>query len=241
MPPLYTLCLVVAAVALSGCASVNPLNDPTRSRIAADVANVEGPRDILYESQEKGGLEVSYSLSFYGKEELPGYRLNLIFRNKGDLLTTVEPRVYLRDASGFVIEPSTYSAYAAYASALAGTPVPSLPTVAAGNYYHSGTVTSTSGDRYSYSGYTSSVPSGGFLQGYAQGAAIRAANASRDGLTMLRWANQYWLKDGYFLLGGAAASGALYFPANAIGKLPLSLTVSVGSDRFDFKTISAAK
>ncbi len=245
MRSLSALRFAVAAVALSGCASVNHLNDPARSHMFTDVANILKPREIPYETQEKGGLAVSYSLSFFGGNDFSGYRLTLIFRSKREYPTYLKPKLQLRDATGFVIEPYTYSAFTAYAAAMAGTSVPAMPTSAAEQYYQSGTITSMTGDRYSYSGYTSSAPSGGFgggfADGLAQGAVIAAANNRRDGLNMLLWANQYWLKDGYGLLSGTAVSGALFFPANSVGKLPLSLSIDAGDEHFEFKTIAAMK
>lgn len=247
MMSLTSVRFVIVAAALSGCASapINHLNDPARSHMFTDVANILKPREIPYETQEKGGLAVNYSLSFFGGEDFSGYRLTLIFRSNREYPSYIEPRVHLRDAAGFIIQPATYSAFVAYAAAMAGTNVPPMPTASGERYYHSGTITSTTGSQLRYSGYTSSVPSGGFAGGFAdgltQGAAIAAANNRRNGINMLLWANQYWLKEAYGLLSGTAVSGALFFPANSVGKLPLSLSIDAGDEHFEFKTIAATK
>lgn len=231
------------AISLSGCASVAHLNDPARSANALDVATLLGPREIPYESQERNGLRISYSLMF-ARLGQAGYRLTLVFRNVGNDEKQVAPIVALQDASGLLISPSSYDGMMAIGAALAGTPIPSSqgssePT----RYYNSGTMRDwASGRTGDYSGYTSTAPSGGFAGGFARGVAraeaMGAASDREEGRLVMQWTSAFWLRSDYRLPPGSAASGALFFPSPKLGPLPLKLTVDAGGSRFEFLTTS---
>jgi hypothetical protein len=232
-----------ALLLVSGCATspVVQLNDPTRSTPSLDVANLLPPRNIPYETVEKGGISLGYNLFFAKGGSLSGYRLTLVIRNNTSARRLLEPAVSLQDAGGFLVPPYAYQAFVTEAASLAGTAVPALPVQAQSNYYNSGTIrNTTTGNTYTYSGNTTAAPAGGFAggfaQGMAQGAAIRAVNDREEGRLMLRWANAFWLKSDYDLPPGTAASGALFFPAANLGQVPLRLTVEVGGERFEFVT-----
>lgn len=241
---LFPACLFLALM-VSGCGSARlvHLNDPTRSSPAPDVANLLPPRNIPYETIERAGLSIGYNLFFAKSGNLSGYRLTLVIRNKTHLRITVEPTVSLQDANGFLIPPYAYQSFVSEAAALAGTAIPYVPIQAPSSYYSTGTVrNTTTGTNYSYSDTTTSAPSGGFAggfaQGMAQGAAIRTANDREEGRLMLRWANSFWLKRGYDLPPGTATSGALFFPAAALGQVPLKLVIEANGEKFEFITAS---
>lgn len=246
MPPFRRTVITIAAIAIvsfvSGCVSpIIQLNDPARSSPALDVANLLPPRNIPYETVEKGGISVGYNLFFASSGNLSGYRLTLIIRNNTRSRQMLEPMVSLQDAGGFLVSPYAYQAFVAEAASLAGTAVPLVPVQSQSNYYSSGTIrNTTTGNAYAYSGTTTSAPSGGFAsgfaQGMAQGAAIRAANDREEGRLMLRWANTFWLRSSYDLSPGIAASGALFFPAATLGQVPLRLNIEVGGEKFEFVT-----
>jgi len=234
---------LLTVITTAGCASVVQLNDPAKSAAALDVANLESPRKIPYELQERNGLKVIYNLSFILRGNFTGYRLTLIFKNEGSQPRVIEPRIAVQDSAGMVLSPNSYEAVMTQAAALAGTPV--SPILAAGptatTYYQTGTVrNTTSGTTYQYSGSSTPVPSGGFAaglaSGFAQGAAMRAASDHREGVMMLRWTNAFYLKRKYELPSGAVASGALLFPAASMPQLPMKLTIEVAGERFDFVT-----
>lgn len=243
-------------VSLAGCGTLHHLNDPGRSRQGLDVANLLPPRDIPYETVEKNGIAISHNLFFAKSDSFSGYRLTLIFRNTGTAPRIVKPRISMRDSNGFIVLPYDYDAFVAEAASLAGTEVPPIPPEPQPTlHFHSGTISSSyTGNTYahsgatsysgtsSYSGTTVSVPAGGFASGFArglaQGAAIRAMRDRAEGRLLVRWANAFWLRGAYELPAGAAASGALFFPASQIGQLPLRLVVEAGSEQFEFTTIA---
>jgi hypothetical protein len=240
--PLCFIAAVLAVSLLGACGTTRHLNDPSRSRQGVDVANLLSPRNIPYETAEKDGVSVAYNLFYAKSDNLAGYRLTLIFRNKTGSKQMLQPVISLQDANGFIIPPYEYQAFVAEAASLAGTTVPIVPVPNQTNYYHSGTIRNVAtGNAYSYSGTTASTP--GFAQGLAQGMAQARANqaqADREhGRLMLRWANSYWLKSAYNLPPGAAASGALFFPAAQPGRLPLRLNVELAGHAFEFVTITA--
>lgn len=225
--------IVVCIIFLfSGCSTTQPtqhLNDPLRSHTSLDVASISSPEEIPYETKEGNILSVSYNLSFDEGDEFSGYRLTLVFQNLSASPIVIKPGILLQDASGFLIQSYTYEAFINEAAILAGTNVPIR--------------SNTSGV---YKPPTSGGAAGSFAQGLADGwargsaqAAANQAQSDRDeGKLMLRWANSYWLKSSYELPPGASISGALYFPANRLGKLPLHLIIETGIERFDFSTIS---
>lgn len=236
--------LFVLLMSACGTSPVVQLNEPTRSSTALDVANLLPPRNIPYETVEKGGISLGYNLFFAKGGNLSGYRLTLVIRNNTSARRLLEPAVSLQDAGGFLVPPYAYQAFVTEAALLAGTAVPAIPVQAQSNYYNTGTIrNTTTGNTYAYSGTTTVAPAGGFAggfaQGMAQGAAIRARNDREEGHKMLRWANAFWLKSAYDLPPGTAASGSLFFPASNLGQLPLRLTIETGGEKFQF--VTAAK
>ena len=238
-----TVSLAALTLLVSACATspVMQLNEPARSAPALDVANLLPPRNIPYETLEKGGVSLGYNLFFSKGGNLSGYRLTLVIRNNTAARKVIEPVVSLQDAGGFQVPPYSYQAFVTEAASLAGTAVPATPVQAQSNYYNSGTIRSTTtGNTYTYSGTTTTAPAGGFANGFArgmaQGAAMQAGQDREEGRLMLRWANAFWLKSGYDLPPGAAASGALFFPAANLGQVPLRLTVEIDGQKFEFVT-----
>lgn len=242
---------VMLPAALAGCAtgSLLHLNEPARSQPSIDVANLLSPREIPYETQEQSGIAVSYNLFFVKQGNFSGYRLTLIFRNNTDRTEVFVPAVVLRDASGLLLYPDTYADFMSLAAALAGTAVPPFPVAQSDSYYHQGTIISPSGRAYTYSGTTTSAPSGGFAgglasglsQGIAMGAAARAARDREEGRLMLKWGSSYWLKEQYTVPPKSAVAGALFFSSPALGNLPLSVFVAVDQGLFEFKTVASAR
>lgn len=233
-----TLLLIITA----GCAPLTHLNDPARSQPARDVANLLAAREIPYETQERGGIAVSYNIMHAASQAFTGYRLTLIFRNTGSAAQVITPQIRLQDATGLIVPPSSYEAVMTQAAVLAGTPVtPYVAATPSTAYYHTGTIRSmTTGSTLHYSGQTTSMPSGGFAggmaSGIAQGAALSGARARQEGQTLLRWANSYYLKSRYQVPPQSAVAGALLFPAAHVGPLPLKLTIEAGGEKFEFLT-----
>lgn len=237
---------------LSGCASLQHLNEPARSAMAVDVANLLAEREIPYETVEKGGLSVSYNALSMRGSSFDGYRLTLMFWNKSDQSMRIEPVVEIEDGRGFMLEPYSFDAFMAEAAAMAGVSVPaSMPAPSVGsNSLHRGTVTNTTtGRTYSYSGSTSTAPSGGAVGGFAAGlvqgmANARAANAAStqyEGRMWMKWGNRFWLKNVYDIPPRKAASGALIVPTTRYGDLPLHITIRANGERFDFQTVGNLK
>jgi hypothetical protein len=228
---------------LTGCA-VGPqqLNDPARAVMALDTANLLPPRQIPFETQRAGSIDVSYNLFFVKGDNFSGYRLTLILRNVGATVETVVPSIELRDAAGFLVAPYEFGAFISEAAILAGTAVPAVAVAQQSSFYSTGTVRNVNtGNVATFSGTTRSIPSGGFAQGFAQGAAqgaaMRARNDRDEGRLMMRWANSFWLKSNYVLPPGTAVTGALLFPASQVGAMPLRLTVGTGNTALEFLTV----
>jgi len=238
---------VMLPTLLGGCATGSPLhlNEPARSQASVDVANLRAPREVPYETQEQEGIAVRYNLFFLKDDNFSGYRLTLILRNNTNRPEVFMPEVLLRDATGLVLQPDTYEGFMSLAAALAGTSVPPIPVAQNDRYYHQGAVTSPSGRTYTYSGTTTSDPSGdaagSFARGFAQGRAMRAARDREDGRLMLRWGTSYWLKERYTVPPKSAVSGALLFSSRALTNLPLTITVNLAQRQFEFKTVTSAR
>lgn len=231
---------------LGGCASsMVSLNDPGRSFMAPDLANLLDPRDIPYEIKEVDGIEVGYSLMFSNADNSQGYRLTLVFRNKGKEPRVISPIVALEDASKIQIPAYAYESFVTNGAVLSGTRIPAISVSQPSSYYSIGTIRNTStGNSFAYSGTTSSAPYGaaggfasGFAQGIAQGAAVKAQQDREDGLLMMRWANAYWLKNTYSLQPGSGAVGALFFPSPKIGELPLNLKIELSGQTAVFNSV----
>lgn len=239
-----TLATVVIAAFLTGCAGVQQLNDPALSKNDLDVANLLAPRQIPYETKSVDGVSVSHNLFYAASGNMDGYRATLIIRNDTDQTITFKPDLLFKDASGFIIQPYSYGGFVQFAAALAGTYVPPISNSTNNSYYSSGTITSNTGERYNYAGTTTQNSggfAGGFASGWAKGMAQKAANDQEEGRVMLQWANSFWLKDSYTLPPKSAVSGALFYPAPKLGQLPIQFTVSLGSRKYEFLTVSAAK
>lgn len=232
------------AVLLAGCSTLQYLNEPTRSQAIIVTTSTAERNAAPYETLEKGGLSVSYNLVFEESKHLPGYRLTLVFRNAGVTPRHLEPKISIRDSTGFPLASASYEIFMMQAALLAGTAIPAIavstqPT----SYYHSGTVTSNvSGNRYSYSGTSMPAPSAagsfvsGFGGGFAMGTAIAAAKSRKEGHRLLSWADQQWLKVAYDVPPEAFASGGLFFPAETIENLPFKIRVEVDGELFEFIT-----
>jgi len=238
--------IAVTVFLLGGCAAPwTHLNDPARSTFARDVANLLPPRDIPYETSEKDGVAVSYNLFHSQGGNFAGYRLTLIIKNSMSVPQFLRPSVSLQEANGLLVQPWSYEAFVNVAATLAGTPVPPFPIQNQQNsFYSSGTITNTTtGTTYNYATSTAPAKSpvgsfaAGLAQGMAQGAARRAADDREEGQMMMRWANSFWLRNGYQVPSGAAVSGALFFPASAVGQAPLRLTVEVNGKQFVFTSV----
>lgn len=235
---------------LSGCAMfpIGSINDPAKSALGPNLVPI-GPvgkystRNLLYENQTVGNIEVSYNLyqGYILQNQI--YWLTLVIKNKGDVATEVSPLVELEDTAGIEIPAHTYEGFMYMASSLAtGAPVviPTAPTTQSTRTTHSGTVTSTSGNTYYYSGTSRTRQSGaesfttGFSQGAAVGAAIRAREMNEGAQLLTSWADSYWLRDRYTIKPGGGVVGTLTFPAPKA--TPLVLQVSIGDKKYRFST-----
>lgn len=244
MKKMIRLVIIAITVFLAGCAGMQQLNDPALSQNDIDVANLLRPREIPYETKNINGISVSYNMFYAGSGNIKGYRATLIFRNNSEQTITINPELLLKDAGGFIVQPYSYNGFVQYAAALAGTHVPNIPSSNNNSYYSSGTITSNSGERYAYSGTTTQNSGGfggGFASGFAKGMAQAAADDQEEGRLMLQWANSFWLKDSYTLPPKSAAYGALLYPAQKLGQLPIQFTISLGDRKYEFLTASAAK
>jgi hypothetical protein len=133
------ICLMT--LILQGCASsVVHLNEPSRSLIAPDLANLLKTRDIPYEIKEIDGVEIGYSLTHYDSDNFPGYRLTLVFRNKTQQAKTITPGISLVDKSKIQIPAYSYETVVGTAAVLAGTQVPPMPIEQRNSYYSTGTI-----------------------------------------------------------------------------------------------------
>ncbi len=235
---------------LSGCAMfpIGSINDSAKSALAPNLVPI-GPvgkystRNLLYESQTIGSIEVTYNLyqGYILQNQL--YWLTLVIKNKGDAAAEVAPIVELQDTGGIEIPAHTYNGFMYMASSLAtGAPIviPTAPTTQSVRTTHSGTVTSTSGNTYYYSGTSRSRQSGAesFAAGMSQFAAATAASQAREmteGSQLLSsWADSYWLRDRYTIKSGGGVVGTLTFPAPKA--TPLILQVSIGDKKYRFVT-----
>lgn len=231
--------VVVAAILVSGCAQMIHLNEPSRSKEDLDLANLLSPRNIPYETQELDGVSVSYNLFTDGREYV---RLTLVVKNTTASEISFSPEVTLVDSGGVVINPYTYEQIRMQAVGLLGTQVPMLPPPQPSAYTMTGSIQSlNTGNTYTYSG--SARARNSFAQeyatGYNVGSAIAARQAQDSGYLMLRWIDAYWLRKQYSVQPGSAAVGALLFPANQVNRLPLKLSVKVGSRQFVFVSKSS--
>ena len=224
-----------------GCA-VTPgvfvhLNDPARSRPSLDMANLFSPREVPYEIIEHGGILVGYNLFFAKHATVSGYRLTLIFKNNSGSRQPIKPVVTLRDNAGVLIRPYSYQTFTAKAASLAGTVVPPESfSCQCANHYSTGTIDGEAAD-----GANTAIEKGVAHDGTAKGGSedtASGASNNREGLLMLLWANSFWLRESYELSSGAASWGALFFPASALGELPLHLKVEVGGQKYEFDTVA---
>lgn len=234
----FVVCAVTVA-SLAGCSGLarRDLNDPSRSALQRDPANSAAAESVLYEWQESEGVKVGFNLAHTTSQNFSGYRVSLMISNVAGVPLTVTPKVTLLEGTRIALQPQDLYSLAGTAAALAHTSVPTaVYNAPPSSYYHTGTITSTSGERYNYSGR--STPSGGFSAGYAQGAALGAAiraGADRDeGTEILKWATSYWLKNEYLIPPDSSVVGVLFFPAEKIGALPMKLSVDVGGKLFAF-------
>jgi hypothetical protein len=238
-----------ALLLLSGCASptsrVLHLNDAARGTPGPDITSGSSEPTILYETQTKAGISVSYNLVYDGDD----YRLTLIMRNNTSTPRVLSPVITMRDPGGFLVQPYSYQGFVAEAAQLANTPVPEISPQLQSSYYSSGTIRNTAtGATYSYT-ETTTADSGGFAgglaAGLAQGMAIRAArereNQRTTGLAMFRWARAYWLKSSYELPAESAVSGALILQGTKQKRTPLRLTIVVGGQTYEFVTDSQGR
>jgi hypothetical protein len=209
------------------------MNEPARSRAAPDVAPIGSSGDVLYETSEKDSLAVSYNLQSLSSNNFSGYRLTLIFRNSSGQTKAIAPSVTLKDASGLLLPSASYQGFMLYAARIADAPLPSVP--ASNNYRQEGTIYSSSGETYRYSG--TSTSGSNFSDGFARGVAIRAALDQKQAKLMLGWAADHWLQPSYTVPPRSAVAGVLFFPSrNATPALPLTLVVGLGEKEFEFQT-----
>lgn len=235
--------IAAAAIAFfaSGCVvtpgRVIPLNDMTRSKPGRDMANLFSPRDVAYESVVHGDILVGYNMFFAKNPNVSGYRLTLIFQNNSGYNQHFTPKIALRDAAGVPIRPYSYQAFTEKAAALAGTIVPPEPLACPCNRHYS--VDTISNTTMLDGGANPTTLTDSPRNGYAKIISEETVSGSvsdREGLLMLLWANSFWLREAYDLPAEAKSWGALFFPAAALGELPLHLTVEIGGQKYEFDT-----
>lgn len=232
----------VSLFLLSGCATVNQLNDPATSQPGADVATTKSSDTRLFETRTSGGIALSYNITASNSSDMT---LRLVIRNMTNERQIVTPRLALSDGSGIRVPLHDYMSRIALAAAAANQPIPQTVVATAPSYYHTGTVRNIStGAQYDYSG-TSRPAGGGFAQGFAQGQALGAAMAAaaerRDAREYMDWISAHWLKASYELEPGAAVAGIVTFPGSLKNlRLPLTVNVRLDNNRsYDFRTISS--
>ena len=133
--------LLSLSALLHGCASDSALqlNNPDKAQLGVDLANLLPPREIPYEVQQVGDIQVAYNMFFVKSDNLTGHRLTLAFRNTGKSEIIVTPELLVRDAGGFIYPPYNYAAFVAEAANLAGTQIPQVTIAQQSTYYSSGT------------------------------------------------------------------------------------------------------
>lgn len=239
--------VAIFATMLAGCAApsqnVRQLNDLSRSTPITDIAPLTPGITRPFDVQEKSGLAVSYNLT---QVEGGGMTLRLVFRNNSSDKLLVEPKVALTDAAGFVVQAETYAQNIEMAAQMQGGAVTVIPQAQAPSYYNSGTIRSnTTGNTYSYSGY-SSPSSGGFASGFAAGSnsvalglaigqARAAAEMAAAGRKLFDWVNAFWLKSSYELEPQTAVVGVLTYAERPF-PLPLRVRVEAAGNRYEFLT-----
>ena len=214
-------------------------------------------RELPYEWKTVDGVTVGYNLrvGFIGNNN-PVYWLRLVIRNQQAEASDLQPTAYAVDSNGIVVLPYDYMGLMNYLASVANTqfqptfmPVPASGGQAS-TYHHSGTFTSPTGNRTSYTGTTRSQPTQSFANSFAQGFAqgfnqAEAANANRrareqqEAQLLMVWTDSYWLRQSYFLRPSEAASAVLIFPAPR--DLPLSINVEVSGRQFTFQSTDSPR
>lgn len=235
-----TVLILLISLFVAGCAMApKSLNDPARSALDTDVANLLRPRQILYETKTAGSVAVSYNI-FPGSEPgFTGYRFTLIIRNIDPAPLTVEPRAAMMDGGGLQIQPQSYSDFMSTAYRMAGTRVREIPQQAPPQRT-TGTITNALNPIQSYNYTADSISAASGSRAGNLAAALSQAmdeGVRASGQLMVRWAEMYWLRREYTLDPNAAAVGALLFPSPIDRSLPIKVVVTVGDQRFDFTTV----
>lgn len=235
--------LGISVISWPAVAGPKNLNDSTRSVVQADVAPLGKDDKVPFETVERDGVSVSYNLQHRDDGIGPMYRLVLIMRNDTDSPIDFAPKVTLVDGAGLIARQYDYFDVRSLASVLLATsgmsapPIPGVRTSASRTY--EGTITSTaSGQTYSYKG--NSRPAGSFsssfAEGYAVGAAGRARREAKSALSIIGWADSYWIQNVDSVPAGAGVSGAIMLRSGKKPVLPLRLKVDVAGRQFEFLT-----
>lgn len=213
----FALALITAG--LAGCATtgIQQLNKPASSKYAADVAHLAAPRQIPYETQTVDGISVSCNIFYKSTGRIVGYRTTIIIRNNTGNTATFRPALVLEDAKGGVIKPYSKSAFMQLASALERTGSASA---------------SDSANPYPYS--PSTGYSGEFLHNINRAPDMEENRT--EGRAMLQWARAFWVQRSYRISPNSQASGALIYPSEKLGPLPLHFSVTLGTRKYIFHT-----
>ena len=239
----WAIALVLAFGSFSTLATAGPrnLNDTSRSIERTDVAPIKKADEIPFETIERNGLAVSYNLQQRDDGLGPTYRLVLIFRNDTGQPVDIEPQLTLLDGSGLIVQPFGYEAFRTQAFALAGSRARPIPASSTGSRRYEGTITNTTtGDKYSYTGKSTSTGSfsDSFAKGYAIGAQAKTARNLDKALNLIQFADSYWLLSDYTIPNKAAVSGAVLFPGSKKPVLPMRVVVEIAREQFEFETAS---
>jgi len=223
--------LLASILLLCGCIPVQHLNDPARSKPSGSGYN-------KYETIEKNGIAVGYTLNYSKSKNFTGYALGVTLKNNTSMPVLFRPAILVQDADGFLIQAVAYQDFINWAAALAATPVPQMPVEQPYQYNTEGTITSANGtSTYSATTTTSSSVVSSFASGWRAGAIIGSANDRAEGKAFLQFSNQ-WLKSEYQLPSGVAVKGILVFPTLDKAKLPIKVVIQVAGEKFEFFTIS---
>ncbi len=239
--------LAVAAMTLAGCAdqgTLTSLNDASRSVPQPDVASLaDGPMILPYETEEIGGIALSYNLSYVRIPRMPSYKLVLIVRNNTGSAQMFEPVISLVDATGVPIAAYDYQTFMADAAWMASAEIPpdtESATTSLSYEYGSGRLNNNPTAPYpaAVSPYAAAPGNGPVQRPLIKSSlpASRAAEERKTGQALIKWADTFWFKGRYFLANHAEATGALLFPAATMRPLPLHLHIEAGGQSFDFLT-----
>ncbi len=221
--PAVMILLLVAMVAGSAGGAErfetrDQLNEPSRGTWADDTADVQKPRQLLYEDKENGRYRVSYNLIRETDGDVKGYFVRLVIRNLSPNPVTATVDVALLDAETAVIAATDRDTFRGLATTLAESKVPAATLKAS---------QSASANEDIFQAY---------LRGQSEGAVVKASADAALGRKMTVWSDSFWLKPSVELPPHGQISGVRAFLAEPYHPLPLTVRVKIDDSQFEFTT-----